>query len=134
MARKVALLRCCVAQRYEVGSGEDRETVTRLLDMGLDPYSFGDSLLGVLALLLGFAVAVATGPVYAEQGVATRTAAVAMERPALGGASLDRQEGWPEPRGVSFFLSFFLIHDRLSLAEDHTRHRRQPRHTCGWAC
>ncbi|MDF1666925.1 MAG: GspE/PulE family protein, partial [Planctomycetota bacterium] len=25
------------------------ETVTRLLDMGLDPYSFGDSLLGVLA-------------------------------------------------------------------------------------
>jgi len=28
MARKVALLRCCVAQRYEVGSGEDRETVT----------------------------------------------------------------------------------------------------------
>jgi type II secretory ATPase GspE/PulE/Tfp pilus assembly ATPase PilB-like protein len=25
------------------------ETVTRLLDMGLDPYTFGDSLLGVLA-------------------------------------------------------------------------------------
>jgi type II secretory ATPase GspE/PulE/Tfp pilus assembly ATPase PilB-like protein len=25
------------------------ETITRLLDMGLDPYTFGDSLLGVLA-------------------------------------------------------------------------------------